>query len=318
MFDLKAAAALLRAAQDILIVCHIRPDGDAAGSAGALCMALRSMGKTAYVAPHERVMERFEAYIRPYFAPAGFVPDFIVSLDTPGPGQYPEGMRELAERTDLALDHHGSNSRYARHSYIEPDSASCGEIVYLLLGELGVAPDGAMAEALYCAISTDTGCFRTRGTTARSMAIAAKLRETGFDAFALTHRLFEVKSPARLRLEAAIYGAMRYPRADTATVVVTNEMLATCGVREDDLDKISILTTAAEGVRFGLMLRELRDGSWKVSVRTDGSVLAGDVAGVFPGGGGHPDSGGAVAEGEADALMEQMLARLDQLRGGNS
>lgn len=316
MFSLKDAAALLRGADDILIVCHIRPDGDAAGSAGALCMALRALGKTAFVAPHERVMERFEKYIRPCFAPADFAPKFIVSVDTPGAGQYPPGMQALAACTDLALDHHGSNSRYARRSYIEPDSASCGELVYLLLGELGVAPDAAMAEALYCAISTDTGCFRTRGTTARCMAIAARLRETGFDAFALTHRLFEVKSPARLRLESAIYGAMRYPEPDTATVVVTNRMLAECGVREDDLDKISILTTAAEGVRFGLMLRELTDGTWKVSVRTDGSIAAGDIAGIFPGGGGHPDSGGAVAAGNADELMAQMTARLAALRGG--
>lgn len=318
MFSLKDAAALLQGAEDILIVCHVRPDGDAAGSAGALCMALRKLGKTAFVAPHERVMERFAGYIRPYFAPVDFAPRFIVSVDTPGAGQYPPGLQTLAARTDLALDHHGSNSRYARHSYIEPDSASCGELVYLLLGELSLAPDTAMAEALYCAISTDTGCFRTRGTTARCMAIAAKLRETGFDAFALTHRLFEVKTPARLRLESAIYSTMHYPRPDTATVVVTNQMLSDCGVREDDLDKISILTTAAEGVRFGLMLRELADGTWKVSVRTDGSVAAGDIAGIFPGGGGHPDSGGAVTSGDPGARMSEMLVRLEELRREDS
>lgn len=309
MFSLKEAAALVRAADDILIVCHIRPDGDAAGSAGALCLGLRTLGKRAFVAPHAHVMERFEKYIRPYFAPEGFVPGFIMAVDTPGPGQYPPGLEELAGRTDLALDHHGSNSRYAAHSYIEADSASCGELVYALLGELGVRIDAAMAEALYCAVSTDTGCFRTRGTTARCMEVAARLRETGFDAFALTHRLFDVKSPARLRLEAAIYGAMRYPEPDTAAVIVTKKMLARCGVREDDLDKISILTTAAEGVKVGLMLRELPDGQWKVSVRTDGSPAAGDIAGIFPGGGGHPDSGGAVAQGDPEELMERMIAR---------
>ncbi len=313
MFTIRDAAALVRAADDILIVCHIRPDGDAAGSAGALCMGLRTLGKRAFVAPHEHVMERFEAYIRPYFAPEDFAPRFLVSVDTPGTGQYPPGLEALAERTDLALDHHGSNSRYAAQSYIEPESASCGELVYALLGTLGVKIDATMAEALYCAISTDTGCFRTRGTTARCMEIAARLRETGFDAFALTHRLFDVKSAARLRLEAAIYGAMRYPRPDTATVIVSKEMLAQCGVREDDLDKISILTTAAEGVRVGLMLRELADGSWKVSVRTDGSIPAGAIAGIFPGGGGHPDSGGAVAGGDPEALMARMLARAEGL-----
>lgn len=311
MFTIAQAARLLQGADHILIVCHIRPDGDAAGSAGALCRGLRALGKTAYVAPHPTVMARFEKYIAPFYAPADFAPDFITTVDTPGPGQYPPGLQHLAEKTDLAIDHHGSNARYARFSYIEPDSASCGELIYMLLEALGLSPDAAMAEALYCAISTDTGCFRSRGTTGRCMAIAAGLREIpGFDAYELSHRLFDVKSPARLRLEAAIYAAMEYPTPEISTVIVTRQMLQSCGVVEDDLDKISLLTTAAEGVRFGLMLRELEENEWKISVRTDGSVHAGSVAGVFPGGGGHPDSGGSTARGPAGDILRVLLAAL--------
>lgn len=312
MFTIADAAALLRPADNIFIVAHIRPDGDAAGSACALCLGLRALGKSACIVPHPSVMERFAKYMLPYYPSDDFRPGFIVAVDTPGPGQYPWDRRDLAERTDLALDHHGSNAGYARFSCIEPEAAACGELVYALLKELGVCLDAPMAEALYCALSTDTGCFRSRGTTARCMAIAARLREVpGFDAYELTHRLFDVKSPARLRLEAAIYGAMRYPRPDTAIVIVTNEMLEQCGVREDDLDKISLLTTAAEGVRYGLMLRQLPEDWWKVSVRTDGSLSAAGIAGIFPGGGGHADSGGSVAQGEAEALMALLLQTLE-------
>ena len=315
MFTASDAAALLRTAEKILIVCHIRPDGDAAGSACALCLGLRSLGRQAYIASHPSVMERFAKYLLPYYAPADFAPDFVAAVDTPGPGQYPPDWRHLAERTDLAVDHHGSNAGYARHSFIEADSASCGELIHALLGELGVTVDAAMAEALYCAVSTDTGCFRSRGTTARCMSVAAQLRQVpGFDAYALTHRLFDVKSPARLRLEAALYAAAVYPAPDTACVIVTQEMLDACGVREDDLDKISLLTTATEGVRFGLMLRQLRDGWWKVSVRTDGSIDAAAVAGLFEGGGGHADSGGAAVRGEAPELMERLVQRLNELK----
>lgn len=312
MFTTRDAADLLRPAEKILLISHIRPDGDAAGSACALCLGLRALGKEAYTAPHPAIMARFEKYLKPYEAPADFVPGFIVALDTPGPGQYPPGLEHLAERTDLAIDHHGSNARCARHSCIEAEAAACGEMVYAVLNELGVSLDAAMAEALYCAISTDTGCFRSRGTTARSLAIAAKLREVpGFDAYELTHRLFDVKTPARLRLEAAIFGAMRYPRPDTAAVIVTEEMLQSCGVTEDDLDKISLLTTAAEGVRYGLMLRQLSGDHWKISVRTDGSVHAASVAGIFPGGGGHPDSGGSTARGDGEDLLQRLFSSLE-------
>lgn len=315
MFTIRDAAALVAPADNILIVCHIRPDGDAAGSACALCLGLRALGKRAYIAPHPSVMARFEGYMLPYYPPEDFAPDFIAAVDTPGPGQYPWDLRDLADKTDLALDHHGTNAGYARCSVVEPDTASCGEMVYKLLRELGVTVDAAMAEAIYCAITTDTGCFRSRGTTAECMMAAAELRQVpGFDAFGLTHRLFDVKSPARLRLEAALFGAMDYPAADTACVIVTEQMLHRCGVTEDDLDKISMLTTAAEGVRFGLMLRQLQDGWWKISVRTDGSIHAGDVAGVFEGGGGHADSGGSVARGEGRKIMEKLLDRLNELK----
>lgn len=315
MFTTRDAAALLRPADRILLISHIRPDGDAAGSACALCLGLRALGKTAYTAPHPTVMARFEKYLKPYYPPADFSPDFIVALDTPGPGQYPPGLEHLAEKTDLAIDHHGSNALYARHSCIEAESAACGEMVYAVLKALGVSLDAAMAEALYCAISTDTGCFRSRGTTARSLAIASELHQVpGFDAYELTHRLFDVKTPARLRLEAAIYGSMRYPRPDTAAVIVTEKMLASCGVTEDDLDKISLLTTAAEGVRYGLMLRQLSGDHWKISVRTDGSIHAASVAGVFPGGGGHPDSGGSAAQGDGEEILQKLLLALDRQR----
>ncbi len=313
MLTIAQTARLLAGADNILILCHVRPDGDAAGSACALCRGLRSLGKTAYIAPHPTVMERFERYLLPYYAPEDFAPAFLVAVDTPGQQQYPQGLWELAEKTDLAIDHHGSNALYAKNSYIEADSASCGELIYALLQALGVVIDPDTAEALYCAISTDTGCFRSAGTTPRCMAVAGALRATGFDAYGLTRRLFEEKSPARLRLEAAIFSALRYPRPDTATVIVTNEMLAACGTREDDLDKISLLTTTARGVRFGLMLRELQDGWWKISVRTDGSLHAGDVAGVFPGGGGHRDSGGSVAQGEGEEIMQKLLDKLKSL-----
>ena len=113
LIDLSHAAALLSAANDILVVPHIRPDGDAAGSACALCLGLRALGKRAYIAPDPPNMKRYEKYMTPWFAPAGFVPGFIAAVDTPGPGQFPPGLEALADKTDLAVDHHGTNSGHS-------------------------------------------------------------------------------------------------------------------------------------------------------------------------------------------------------------
>ena len=169
--SVRRAAALLRQADDILIVTHVRPDGDAAGSGCALCLGLRALGKTAWLVPNLPSMARYEKYMTAYFAPEGFVPGFVAAVDTPGPGQFPPGWEHLAERTGLAVDHHGTNSGYARYTYLEADSAATGELVYLLLRELGVTLTADMAEALYAALATDTNGFRTPGTTARTLTM---------------------------------------------------------------------------------------------------------------------------------------------------
>lgn len=306
---IQQAAARLREAADVLIFPHIRPDGDAAGSACALCLGLRRMGKTAYIANIPVTMARYEKYLTAYFSPPDFTPGFTVAVDMPGIEQLPPGWEHFAEKIDLAIDHHGTNAGYARETLLEADSAAAGELVFLVLEALGadITPD--MAEALYAALSTDTGCFRTAGTTGRTLAIAARLHDGGFDAFALTRQLFETKSAARLRLEAALFGGMRFPLPGVCVMTLPLADITARGAGEDDMDKISLLTMTPEGVWAGLMLRQLSDGRWKLSLRTDGSVNAGAVLKTV-GGGGHLDAAGAVCPGDQAVLEKTVLSAL--------
>lgn len=306
---IQQAAARLREAADILILPHIRPDGDAAGSACALCLGLRQLGKRAYIAQLPVPMARYEKYLTAYFAPPDFTPGFTVAVDMPGTGQLPPGWEHFSEKIDLAIDHHGTNSGYARETLLEADSAAAGELVFLVLEALGADMTPDMAEALYVALSTDTGCFRTAGTTGRTLSLAARLHDGGFDVFALTRRLFETKTTARLRLEAALFGGMGFPLPGVCVMTLTLADIAVCGAGEDDMDKISLLTMTPEGAWAGLMLRQLSDGQWKISLRTDGSVNAGAVLKTL-GGGGHPDAAGAVCPGDPAVLEEAVLSAL--------
>lgn len=309
LLTVQETASLLREAEDILIVTHIRPDGDAAGSACALCLGLRALGKTAYLAENPPSMRRYDGLMTPYFAPPGFVPGFIAAVDIASAGQYPPGREELAARTDLAVDHHGTNSGYAKAALLDDHAAAAGELVFLVLKELGVPVTPAVAEALYTALATDTNGFRTAGTTGRTLAIAAELHDAGFDVFGLTRRLFETKTEARLRLESHLFGTMRFPRPGVCVMTLPYETIVSCGADEDDMDKLSVLTMTPEGTRAGLLLRQLPAGDWKISLRTDGSVHAGRVLRAV-GGGGHPDAGGAVMAGGPAAMEAAVLAAL--------
>ncbi len=305
LIDLTRAAALLAEAEDILIVTHVRPDGDTAGSGCALCLGMRALGKRAYLVPNPPP-KRYEPYMVPYFAPENFVPGFTVAVDIPGSGQFPPGGEHLARQTDLAIDHHGTNSGYARYTFLDADSAATGELVYLLLQALDVPLSTSIAEAVYTAIATDTNGFRTPGTTARTMTIAAALREWGYDPSELTRRLLEAKSAARLRLESALFGAMRFPQPDVCVMLLPASLIRAFGAEETDMDKLSMITMVPEGVRAGVLFRELPDGRWKVSLRTDGSVHAGEILRAL-GGGGHADAAGAVASGDPTEMEKTIL-----------
>ena len=170
------AAARLAAMDQVLILTHVRPDGDTIGSAAALCCGLRALGKTAYLLPNPELTATYAPYAAPYLAEADFVPAYVVSVDIAALSLLPENARPYQDRIALAIDHHPSQEFFARETCLEADSAACGEIMYDILWQLTpLTPE--MALPLYVAVSTDTGCFVYSNTTPRSHRIAAQLME---------------------------------------------------------------------------------------------------------------------------------------------
>ena len=169
MLTVPQTAALLRTFDNILILTHVRPDGDTVGCAAALCAGLRSLGKAAFLLPNPELTDTTAPYFRPYEAPEGFTPDKVVSTDIATVGLFPENARPYAERVDLAIDHHPSFESFGRENIVRPEAAACGELIYDILSDLGpITPE--MALPLYVAVSTDTGCFAYANTTAKTHA----------------------------------------------------------------------------------------------------------------------------------------------------
>ena len=152
------AARLLLGWDELLLLTHVRPDGDTVGSAAALCQALRDRGKTAYLLPNPELTATYAPYAAPYAAPEGFVPRHVVSVDIAALSLLPENARPYQDRIDLAIDHHPSQEFFARETCLEAESAACGEIVYNIVTLMTpLTPEIALP--LYVAVSTDTGCL---------------------------------------------------------------------------------------------------------------------------------------------------------------
>ena len=309
------AAALLRQKDNILILTHRRPDGDTTGSSAALCLALRQLGKTACLLRNPDITEMHNTYAEPCWAPEGFQPDFVVSVDIAAKDLFFPAAEAYFDRIGLAIDHHPSFEGFGAEQCVDASRAACGEIVYEICKELGeITPE--IAVPLYAAVATDTGCFLYANTTANTHRVAAALLETGIDFYAVNKRHFRTKSRRRIALETALMSGARFFHEDRGVLLaVPLELLARIGAVEDDLEDISSLALNIEGVDCGAVLRELKPGQWKLSLRTgaNGRVNATRACQLL-GGGGHAMAAGATISGTLEQVWDQVLAAIDQVK----
>ena len=303
-------ADFLRAHDRYLILTHRRPDGDAVGSAAALCRGLRKLGKTAFVLPNPEATPRHEEMLAPCAPPADYLPETAVSVDLAEESILQLNAEDWAGKIALSIDHHPSNSHYAGKVYLDPEAGACGELIYLLMRELPVPVDKELATLLYIAVTTDTGCFRYKNTKPQTLRVGADLLEAGAPVD-LNRTLFMKKSRARLLLESRMIAGLQFFQGGEASLTtVTLADLNSIGVTEADLEDIASVAGSVEGVELSVTLREVGDGEWKVSLRTGQYGNASRICAEF-GGGGHGMAAGCTMQGS----REEVTARLKEAIG---
>lgn len=294
--NLEETAKLLNRAGRVLILSHQFPDGDTLGCASALCRGLRQLGKRAAVRCSDPIGPKYR-FLFQDLPDDEFEPDLVVTVDIADEALLGEPLlSRYGGKIDLCIDHHPSNTGFAKQSLIRPKSAATAEVIYRLLKQLGVTVGPEIAAPLYTAVTTDTGCFRYVNVTPETYRIAADLVETGIDAPDINRRMFDTKSRARLEIERRVLNSITYGCGEKAAMIaVTRKMIAETGACEDDLDGLSNIPRDIEGVLVGVMLREKDDGAWKVSLRARAPANASEICGRF-GGGGHSGAAGCTLQ----------------------
>ena len=299
----------------VLILTHVRPDGDTIGSAGALCQALRDMGKEAYLLPNPELTATFAPYAAPYLAPEGYVPACVVSTDVAALQLLPENARPYQNSICLAIDHHPSNEGFGAENCVVAEAAACGEILYDIIREVTPVTQ-QIAMLLYVAIATDTGCFVYSNTTGRTHAIAAKLLDCGIAVAEVNRALFRTKSRVRLAMEARMVAEMElYDRDRVVVMQIPLSMRQEMHATDADIEELSALAAQVESTDCGITLRELGQGKVKVSLRTGPRVNATRVCGLL-GGGGHAAAAGATVNGTLEQVKQAVLAAVAEVTGG--
>jgi phosphoesterase RecJ-like protein len=334
MIDIDRAAHTLKHRDNILILAHASPDGDTLGGGYALFRGLAALGKRVRLTCGDTASPRF-AFLReglPVFDPldsgsageseqiehAGrvgdesFIPEYIVATDIADEVLLGDLQPLYGGKIDLCIDHHSSNTFFAKETLLLSAAANA-ENIFLLLKAMGVEITEKIAEALYIGIITDTGCFKYSNTTAQTHRITAELMETGIDYARFNSLLFELKTQACLKMESGFLRGMRYfAKGKAALGVLDKETIAS--VDPEDINVISAIPRSIEGVMLGITLKQQKTGDkWKVSLRSNAPVDAAAFAKKF-GGGGHNRAAGCVLAGEnAEDIIPQLLPLIEEL-----
>lgn len=305
--DFKECAKLLLQQNNILILTHAHPDGDTLGSGFALCRALMQIGKKARVINDDEIPKKYN-YLFDDIDFEDFEPSYIVAVDVATENLLGSLQDKYAGKIDLCVDHHLTNTEFAKKLLLRDYPAAC-EIIYMLINEMGVKIDKKIADCLYTGISTDTGCFRYASTTAQSYRIAAELIDLGADNGKINRAMFETKTKTYVALEKLALNNMKMFCNDrVAVITVTQDMYAKTGSNEQETEALAPLTRQIEGVEIGITIREKANKTCKASIRTYESVNDAALAKNF-GGGGHAQAAACRFDCSVDEALEQIVKK---------
>ena len=295
-----------------VILTHRKPDGDTLGSAAALCLGLRQLGKHAHVLQNPEVTPQLAPLMEGITKPTPEEGDLLVAVDVAADNMLPKCWGDLKNCIDLRIDHHGSGREYTPMELVESDSASCAELIWEVLLEMGVELDEQIADAIYVGVATDTGCFRYANTTAHTFDAAADCLANGAHVFDWNLKLFETNSLAKLRLQGWVAEhTVLFADGKLATCAIPKAVEESLGVDEDDLGNLSSFLRTIEGVCMAALLREVDESNTKVSVRALPRHNAAAVCEQFEGGGHAGAAGCSIRmplKDAEEAIRKAMLA----------
>lgn len=289
------------------ILTHINPDGDAMGSGFGLCSVLRSIGKKANVLCSDPFPKRYEYLFKDY-SPMKFTPETIVSVDLADTKLFGKELTAYEEYVDLAIDHHISNTGYAKRTMLNAGASAACEVLYEVFAAGDFPIDRQTAICLYTGIATDTGCFRFENTTPRAHMIVSELMKFNIPYAKINRELFEIKSKARLMVEQHVINTMEtYLDDKCAVIAVTADTIESTGLAKEEFEGLASIPMQVEGVEVGVTIKEKEPGKYKISMRSAEKVNVSEICAKL-GGGGHIRAAGCTLEGDLAQVKMKILS----------
>lgn len=300
----------------ILVISHIRPDGDAVGSLIGLGLSLAERGKQVEMVISDGVPQSLRHLTGRDLvrnSPSGLF-DLAIALDCSDLSRTGRALQDYGV-LDINIDHHATNQNFAGLNLVDDGAVSTTQILAENLEAWNLPLTKSVADALLTGLITDTIGFRTANVTPEVMRIVAHLMEAGSNLSGLYHQGLVNRSYEAVRFWGA--GLTRLERQGPViwtTLTMADRQAAGYGGR-DDADLINLLTTIND-VSICLVFVEQPNNKVKVSWRCQPGLDISKVAMEF-GGGGHPVASGAEIPGALEEVRAVVLEKTIQLAKNN-
>ena len=311
------AKRILRAKQ-VAIITHMRPDGDAFGSAFALSCALDFLHVPNEVCVESDVPSNLlfinglttakKAPEREY--------DLLVSVDCSDVQRLgalsDEYLRAERKKIDtINIDHHISNPLFSKYNYVRVCSANVMNVANLI-EYMGAPFDKKTAEYLLLGLLTDSGNFSHDDVNEETLSLAARLVKAGADIRYYHYNLFKKQSKARAALYAKTMSGIRYFFDDRfAIITITRENMEKCGADQGMTEGFVDFPLNVDGVEIAASIMEVKHRQYKISLRSKEYADVNKIAGVF-GGGGHIRAAGCMLFGELEEIVDRLSYTVSQ------
>jgi phosphoesterase RecJ-like protein len=319
----KEILANIKNSRSIAVLPHVNMDCDACGSSLAFYLALKSMGKEVVVIVEEEPQEIFsflpnfgEIYLfngeNQCIENKAF--DLVLALDT---GDFERlGKRgKIFENAKMSIniDHHPTNTNYAKTNYVVTNASATGEIIYDLFKELKLDITASISTCLYASIASDTGGFRFSNTTSHTHNIAAELINMGVNSAHICSNLFENNSIERLQIMGEIINRIEtYESGKISLITLPQSIINKYRASEEDISGFSNMGRTIRGVEVSIFIRERSSSLVKVSMRSRDKIDLTLVASKY-GGGGHRRAAGFEYNGTIAQCKELLLKEFSEL-----
>lgn len=312
-------AKVILDSDNILLYPHLNMDGDAMGSSAALCRAIRNTGKKCYILIEDKVADNLSFMDNGYCTTDADIisnPELSICIDCGEESRFPGRAEKFrSSKLTMCIDHHRTTKEFCDYNHVDPEAAATAQLIYKVIKAMDVPVDKEIGEALFAAITTDTGNFQYSNTTEETHRIVAELYEAGIDANGVSVEIYENNRIQRLMISSRILGTLEtILDGKCALCYVTREMLDETGAMMEETEGVVQQLRSIAGVEVAVFLKEKDADTTKVSMRSKSYANVAEIAESF-GGGGHIRAAGATINRPVRESMEILKNKLIESLG---